>query len=136
MKGRKTGGRRKGSKNVDRTIEQKAASGVRKLVKEHLESAAHEVAEYVKTQVEEAILGGILPLPYMLQLMRDESQPPTFRAEMAKAAAPLVHAKMAEQKPAEPDIRYVTEIRRVIVQHRPEYSDGGSLPASAWRSEI
>lgn len=38
---------------------------------------------------------GITPLEYMLQLMRDESQPVAIRSEMAKAAAPYVHPRLA-----------------------------------------
>jgi hypothetical protein len=71
-KGRKTGGRQKGTKNK-RTVE--------------LEKAA----------------GGILPLDYMLQVMRDESRDIELRADMAKAAAPYLHARRApETKDGEP----------------------------------
>jgi hypothetical protein len=43
---------------------------------------------------------GILPLEYMLRVLRDEEQKPEVRFEAAKAAAPYVHAKLAsvEQK--------------------------------------
>lgn len=44
---------------------------------------------------EQAILSGITPLEYMLKIMRDETQSPTFRADMAKAAAPYVHPRLA-----------------------------------------
>jgi hypothetical protein len=117
-------------------VKEKAARGVERLIKRHIENTAQEVADYIKKQVEEAIMGGILPVPYMLQLMRDDSNPPTFRAEMAKATAGYIHGKTAEQKSSEPEVRNITEIRRVIVQHRPEHSDSPGLPASPWRSEI
>ena len=38
----------------------------------------------------EIAASGLTPLDYMLTIMRDDSQPPTLRAEMAKAAAPYV----------------------------------------------
>lgn len=39
--------------------------------------------------------GGILPLDFMLQIMRDEQADRAERLDMAKAAAPYVHAKLA-----------------------------------------
>lgn len=38
---------------------------------------------------------GITPLDYMLSVMRDEAEEPTRRADMAKAAAPFVHPRLA-----------------------------------------
>ena len=38
--------------------------------------------------------GGELPLDYMLKIMRDPAQPAPRRDEMAKAAAPFLHAKL------------------------------------------
>lgn len=38
---------------------------------------------------------GLTPLQYMLALMRDETQPVAVRLEMAKAAAPYVHPRLA-----------------------------------------
>jgi hypothetical protein len=62
-KGRKTGGRKKGVKNK-RTIE-------REMLK----------------------VGGTLPLQYMLKVMRDKKADNQRRDEMARAAAPYVHAR-------------------------------------------
>jgi hypothetical protein len=42
-----------------------------------------------------AAQGGILPLDYMLQIMRDEGSTKAERMDMAKAAAPYVHAKLS-----------------------------------------
>lgn len=39
--------------------------------------------------------GGIMPLDYMLDVLRDEEQPMAARMDAAKAAAPYVHAKLA-----------------------------------------
>lgn len=38
--------------------------------------------------------GGELPLDYMLRVMRDPDQPAQRRDDMAKAAAPFLHAKL------------------------------------------
>ena len=38
---------------------------------------------------------GLTPLQYMLGIMRDETQPVAVRLEMAKAAAPYVHPRVA-----------------------------------------
>lgn len=38
---------------------------------------------------------GIMPLDYMLEMLRNESLPAEDRFEAAKAAAPYVHAKLA-----------------------------------------
>ena len=65
-KGRKTGGRKKGAPN---------------------RASAAKAAAIGKS--------GQVPLDYMLQVMRDESVSPERRDEMAKAAAPYVHPKLA-----------------------------------------
>lgn len=44
---------------------------------------------------EEAEAGGIMPLAFMLNRMRDETAPIAERMDMAKAAAPYVHAKLS-----------------------------------------
>lgn len=38
--------------------------------------------------------GGDLPLDYMLRIMRDPKQPTERRDDMAKSAAPFLHAKL------------------------------------------
>lgn len=38
---------------------------------------------------------GLTPLEYMLQVMRDEAQPPPVRLDAAKSAAPYVHPKLS-----------------------------------------
>jgi hypothetical protein len=39
--------------------------------------------------------GGIMPLEFMLNVLRDETVPRDERMDAAKAAAPYVHAKLA-----------------------------------------
>lgn len=43
----------------------------------------------------QAAEGGIMPLDYMLQILRDEAKPDDERMDAAKAAAPYVHARLA-----------------------------------------
>lgn len=43
---------------------------------------------------ERAAKSGVLPLDYMLKIMRDERAPKARRDDMAKAAAPYLHSKM------------------------------------------
>jgi len=39
--------------------------------------------------------GGLMPLDYMLQVLRDPAIPVARRDDMAKAAAPYIHARLA-----------------------------------------
>jgi hypothetical protein len=80
-KGKKTGGRKKGSKN-ERTKE-----------------------------LDKAAKSGLTPLDYMLQVMRDGTAENERRDEMAKAAAPYLHARRApedRQGKTVPPMVYVT----------------------------
>jgi hypothetical protein len=70
--GRKTGGRKKGSKNKHKAV-----------------------AELMSDVVVQAAQSGETPLEYILRVMRDPAQDAPRRDEMAKAAAPYVHAKLA-----------------------------------------
>jgi hypothetical protein len=67
--GRKTGGRKKGSRN----------------------KRPSELIERIEAS-------GLAPLEYMLAVMRDETEPKELRLEMARAAAPYVHPKMQTVK--------------------------------------
>lgn len=53
------------------------------------------VNKLVREAVERAEAEGILPLDYMLSILRDVQQPPDVRMDAAKAAAPYVHPKRA-----------------------------------------
>lgn len=44
---------------------------------------------------EEALSGGISPLDYMLEILRNEANARDVRFEAAKAAAPYVHARLS-----------------------------------------
>lgn len=54
--------------------------------------AATKLNEDARKQAAE---GGLMPLEYMLQILRDEDIDPETRMDAAKAAAPYVHAKLA-----------------------------------------
>jgi hypothetical protein len=92
-RGRKTGGRQRGARNRA-TAEARAA----------------------------AEATGILPLDYMLSVMRDTNAEPKRRDTMAMAAAPYLHAKLTavEAKPNEPSTAEVCGIRVEFVRPRPQ----------------
>jgi hypothetical protein len=48
--------------------------------------------------IERIEASGLVPLEYMLAVMRDETAPSERRDEMAKAAAPFVHPRLAVTK--------------------------------------
>jgi len=48
-----------------------------------------------KAAREKAEAEGVLPLDFMLNRMRDEEAPIADRMDMAKAAAPYIHAKLS-----------------------------------------
>lgn len=72
-KHRKTGGRKKGTKNKATIEREKAAAA----------------------DLEKAKADGTSPLEYLLKLMRDESKGDELRFEAAKAAAPYIHPKLS-----------------------------------------
>jgi hypothetical protein len=78
MKGRKTGGRKKGSKNKIKPPQ----DVIRKV-------EAEAVANCIAT--------GETPLAYMLRVMRDPTVADPRRDEMARAAAPYVHGKISPE---------------------------------------
>jgi len=67
--------------------------------------------------------GGETPLDYMLRVMRDPNAPPKRRDEMAKAAAPFLHSKLASIEnlgpPKEPTTTGI-EVRFVVPKRRPD----------------
>ena len=52
------------------------------------------VNKLAKDAHERAAAGGILPLDYLLQIMRDNGADEARRIDAAKAAAPYLHAKL------------------------------------------
>jgi hypothetical protein len=96
-RGRKTGGRQKGARN-------------------RATAEARAVAEAT----------GILPLDYMLSVMRDANANPKRRDAMAMAAAPYLHPKLTavDPKPIEAEASEAPHIRVTFVQPRPRHEDG------------
>src|SRR5262249_13759213 len=98
--GRKTGGRQKGARN-------RATAEA---------SAAAEAT-------------GILPLDYMLSVMRDANAEPKRRDAMAVAAAPYLHSKLStiEGKQSEPETSEARQIQITFVRSPwPELDDENS----------
>jgi hypothetical protein len=94
--GRKTGGRQKGTRNRA-TAEARAA----------------------------AEATGILPLDYMLAVMRDANAELKRRDAMAVAAAPYLRSKLStiEGKQSEPEVSEPPHIRVTFVRPRPRPED-------------
>jgi hypothetical protein len=75
--------------------------------------------------IEAAQAGGELPLDYMLAVMRDPKAPARRRDEMAKAAAPYLHSKLASiEHSGSQDGPFVTglEVSFVVPKPRPDDS--------------
>jgi hypothetical protein len=68
------------------------------------------VNKLVREAVERAESGGILPLDYMLSILRDEGRSSDARMDAAKAAAPYLHAKRAPVNGDGEDVAGVTVI--------------------------
>jgi len=83
---------------------------------------------------ERAKLSGLLPLDYMLGVMRDERLPKTRRDEMAKAAAPYLHARLASMQVSgnpEAPLETVTRIERVIIRREDVKPNGLDISGEA-----
>ncbi len=66
-------------------------------------------------QIAKAGSTGDMPLDYMLRVMRDDTQDKTRRDDMAKAAAPYLHAKLSSvEMKAEIETTYVARIPEPI----------------------
>ncbi len=65
---------------------------------------------------EKAAEAGIMPLDYMLSVLRDEARKPDDRMDAAKAAAPYLHAKLQSvEHKGNPDAPVVTEVTWTVV---------------------
>lgn len=72
-------------------------------------AAAREMAEAT----------GVTPLEFMLQIMRDTEAPRAERLDMAKAAAPYVHARLSSVEAKVEVTEQVEEVRWSIVDPEP-----------------
>mgnify|MGYP001607522094 CR=1 FL=1 len=82
MRGKKTGGRQKGTPNKT-TAEQQA----------------------------EIAASGLTPLEHMMNVLRDPNTPPARRDDMAKAAAPYVHPRLSQVESKNEHIhRYIARV--------------------------
>jgi hypothetical protein len=96
-RGRKTGGRQKGSRNRASAEARAAAQAT-----------------------------GVLPLDYMLSVMRNGQADPKRRDAMAMAAAPYLHPKLSSVEPAKAEQLSPAEkhgIRVVFVRPGPRHED-------------
>lgn len=67
----------------------------------------------------QAAAEGVTPLAYMLGILRDVTKPEPLRADMAKAAAPYMHPRLAthEVKGSGKDGAHIHRIEMVVVDH-------------------
>jgi hypothetical protein len=73
--------------------------------------------------LESAQAGGELPVDYMLRVMRDPTASAKRRDEMAKAAAPFLHSKLASIENSGPPKEPITtgiEVSFVVPKRRPD----------------
>jgi hypothetical protein len=104
MKGQKTGGRKKGSKNKIKPPQ----DVIRKV-------EAEAVANCIAT--------GESPLAYMLRIMRDPTVEDPRRDEMARAAAPYVHAKISPENTKTSDNLHITLLQLVMGSYELETAE-------------
>ncbi len=75
-------------------------------------------AAHTKTRAiaDKAASEGITPLEYMLERLRDENEDRAVRADMAKAAAPYVHPRLAAiEHSSDPTKPVLHRVEQVIV---------------------
>ena len=53
------------------------------------------VSKFTDEARAQAAAGGLMPLDYLLSLLRDDSKSQELRIDVAKAAAPYLHARLA-----------------------------------------
>ena len=87
MRGKKTGGRQKGAAN----------------------KRTREIAD-------KAVAEGLTPLEYLLSVVRDEGEDRATRIDAAKAAAPFIHPRLANETVRHTGSIEITKIRREIVR--------------------
>ena len=104
MKGQKTGGRKKGSINKIKPPQ----DVIRKV-------EAEAVANCIAT--------GESPLCYMLRVMRDPTVEDPRRDEMARAAAPYVHAKISPENTKTTDNLHITLAQLVLGSYKLEAAE-------------
>ena len=87
MRGKKTGGRQKGAAN----------------------KRTREIAD-------KAVAEGLTPLEYLLSVVRDKGEDRATRIDAAKAAAPFIHPRLANETVRHTGSIEITKIRREIVR--------------------
>jgi hypothetical protein len=128
--GERRGGRQKGSKNKPKLSLAKQLAAERSEARARAKAFEKREAEFAKTSAEfemalEKEEGLKMPLDVMLDFMRDETNPPGFRGEMAKAAAVYCHSKAPEAQPER--VVHITEIRHIIVEPKHSGTDLGHI---------
>jgi hypothetical protein len=85
------------------------------------------ITQKTREIAERSIAEGLSPLQYMLAVMRDEQADVRRRDEMAKAAAPYVHPRMAPAQPGHPDPDFVPLHERIKEYERAMQASDGKV---------
>ena len=101
--GQKTGGRRRGSKNKIKPPQ--------------------DVIRKVEAEAVASIATGESPLAYMLRVMRDPTVEDPRRDEMARAAAPYVHAKISPENTKTTESLHITLAHLVLGSYELEAAE-------------
>jgi len=104
MKGRKTGGRKKDSINK-------------------LKPPQDVIRKVEAEAVANSIATGESPLSYMLRVLRDPTVEDPRRDEMARAAAPYVHAKISPETTKTTDNLHITLAQLVLGSYELEAAE-------------
>ena len=60
--------------------------------------ARNRRSQLIEEAARQAAETGLMPMEFLLNVMRDEAQPIAVRLDAAKAAAPYVHARLIAQR--------------------------------------
>jgi hypothetical protein len=78
------------------------------------------ISKSTRAILEATAAGGEMPIEYMLRIMRDPREPAARRDEMARAAAPYVHAKIQSAAPSMDDGLPVRPVINLTINRGPD----------------
>ena len=121
-------------KNSRRSLRKSPPAGATGGKREGAGRKRHVRAKLAQEAQIQAVLTGITPLEYMLNLMRDENEETAVRFAAAQSAAPYLHPRLAAvSHTIEPSKWTDDELERAVrildaIEIGPESADQGSLP--------
>lgn len=76
----------------------------------------------------QAAENGQTPVEYMLEIMRDETNPQSVRLQAAGMVAPYVHPRLAHIQHTKPKIDVIEELYNRVRAERPLLIEGAATP--------